>query len=176
MESPRLRRSDTQEVSFHMTRTPAVLLLTGLMLVAGAQPAYADVTGFWGLAPTPALRTTRGFAIGFDMLIVGVEFEWASINERLSEDAPGLSTKMFNGMLVTPTGSTQLYLSAGAGWFNESLGTAEESGFATNVGGGVKAKLLGPIRLRVDMRIFRLNDDAVTKTPLRIYAGLNIRF
>jgi hypothetical protein len=159
-----------------MTRTPTVLILTGILLAASATPAHADVTAFFGLAPTPALRTTRGWSIGLDMLIVGGEFEWASVNERTSEDAPGLSTKMFNGLLVTPTGSTQLYLSAGVGWFTETLGTQKESGFATNVGGGVKVKLLGPVRARVDMRIFRLNDDAVTKTPLRIYAGLNVRF
>ena len=31
-----------------MTRTPAILLLTGLMLVAGTRPAHADVTAFFG--------------------------------------------------------------------------------------------------------------------------------
>lgn len=159
-----------------MTRTPAILLLTGLLLVVGARPAHADVTAFFGLAPTPALRTTRGFAIGIDMLIFGAEFEWASINERLSEDAPGLNTRMFNGMVITPTGGTQLYLSAGVGWFTETLGTTRDTGFGSNVGGGVKVQLLGPFRLRVDMRVFRLNDDSISRNPVRIYAGFNVRF
>jgi hypothetical protein len=110
------------------------------------------------------------------MLIVGFEFEWANTGERTSEGAPGMSTRMFNGVLLTPTGSTQLYLSAGFGWFSETLGPLKETGIASNFGGGVKVKLLGPIRGRVDFRVFRLNDSAIQRNPVRIYAGLNIPF
>jgi hypothetical protein len=159
-----------------MKRTSVLLLVTGALLLADARPAHADATAFLGLSPSPATRAARGFAVGINMLIVGFEFEWASISERTGSEAPGMSTKMFNGMIVTPTGSTQLYVTAGVGWFSETLAGQKESGFATNVGGGIKVKLAGPIRGRLDLRVFRLGDDAVVRNPVRIYAGLNIAF
>jgi hypothetical protein len=159
-----------------MKRTIVLLFLAAAIIAVDARPARADVTAFFGLAPTPAFRTARGFSVGLNMLIVGFEFEWANTGERTSEGAPGMSTRMFNGVLLTPTGSTQLYLSAGFGWFSETLGPLKETGIASNFGGGVKVKLLGPIRGRVDFRVFRLNDSAIQRNPVRIYAGLNIPF
>ena len=54
----------------------------------------------------------------------------------------------------------------------------------TNVGGGVKISLAGPLRVRLDYRIFRLTDEfeagvgggGFSKTSHRFYAGANIAF
>jgi hypothetical protein len=48
-------------------------------------------------------------------------------------------------------------------------------GFGLNTGGGVKVSLVGPIRLRVDYRIFKLGSGALNSPAHRIYAGLNMK-
>ena len=40
----------------------------------------------------------------------------------------------------------------------------QETGFGTNVGGGVKIDLVGPLRLRLDYRVFKLTDDSSKPT------------
>ena len=45
------------------------------------------------------------------------------------------------------------------------------------VGGGVKMNLLGPLRLRLDYRVFTLRGSDVRHSkPQRFYAGLNLKF
>ena len=36
--------------------------------------------------------------------------------------------------------------------------------------------LIGPLRLRVDYRVFRLGDDALYSPAHRLYMGLNLKF
>ncbi len=110
------------------------------------------------------------------MIVVGFEFEYASTEELATRDAPGLKTFMMNGLLMTPTSGTQLYLTAGGGLYRENLLDASETSFGTNVGGGIKMKLAGPLRLRLDYRVFALRGKPVSKTPQRFYAGVNVRF
>jgi hypothetical protein len=69
----------------------------------------------------------------------------------------------------------QPYFTTGAGLFRESFGTQHETNVGVNTGGGVKMTLAGPIRLRVDYRVFKLN-GAVYSPAHRIYAGLNLKF
>ena len=76
---------------------------------------------------------------------------------------------------MTPT-KTQLYLTAGGGFFREKFPTSSETSFGTNIGGGIKWTLMGPLQLRVDYRIFNLRGGAKYKNPQRIYAGLNLHF
>jgi hypothetical protein len=46
-----------------------------------------------------------------------------------------------------------------------------------NVGGGVKMNLAGPLRLRLDYRVFTLRGSDVRHSkPQRFYAGLNLKF
>ena len=54
----------------------------------------------------------------------------------------------------------QLYVTIGGGYYRiryESI-DVQDSGFGTNVGGGVKIDLVGPLRLRLDYRVFKLTD------------------
>ena len=62
------------------------------------------------------------------------------------------------------------------GLYRERLGTHSRPSFALNTGGGVKISLAGPIRLRVDYRVFKLGSGALYSPAHRIYAGLNLKF
>jgi hypothetical protein len=85
---------------------------------------------------------------------------------------------MGNVLLQTPVPifGFQPYFTAGAGMYDEALGTRGARGFGTNTGGGVKVSLVGPVRLRVDYRIFGLGGDALHSPANRIYAGINLGF
>ena len=70
---------------------------------------------------------------------------------------------MCNGLLQTPVpiARMQFYATAGGGVYRETLD--DDVGDATsaiNVGGGVKMTLVGPLRLRLDYRVFTLRGDA----------------
>jgi hypothetical protein len=47
---------------------------------------------------------------------------------------------------------------------------------AVNTGGGVKISLLGPVKARVDYRVFKLRGDPLHSTVHRLYAGVNLAF
>lgn len=152
-----------------------VLALTLLLVPATAS---ADLTAFLGVNPTPESRPVRGIAGGFGLLIVGFEFEYASTSDDLDEAAPGLRTFMFNGLLQTPVpiAGMQFYATAGGGGYRETLGPISETHVGINVGGGVKMTLAGPLRLRLDYRVFTLQGDPLHERPQRFYAGLNVSF
>jgi hypothetical protein len=145
------------------------------VIVVAPTPAQADVTAFLGATLTPSSRAVRGAAVGISLLVVGFEFEYASTAEDFAEAAPSLKTGMINGLVQTPT-STQLYLTAGGGFFREQLGDFRETSFGTNIGGGIKLSLVGPLRLRIDYRVFNLRGSALHKNPQRFYVGANLTF
>src|SRR5262245_28151402 len=134
-------------------RTRLIATLAVLALIVSARPARADATAFIGAATTPSSRSLRGFAAGAGLMVVGFEFEYARIAETLEEGVPGVKTGMGNVLLQTPIAimGLQPYVTTGAGLYHESLGaTHRETNIGTNVGGGVKVSLLGPIRARFD--------------------------
>jgi opacity protein-like surface antigen len=155
---------------------PAVL--AGLLLIATSAPAHADLTAFLGANTTPSNRQVRGGALGTGLLLVGFEFEYSSTTEDVKAGAPSLRVGSANGLLQTPVPlfGFQPYVTAGAGIYRERLGTSAETGVAPNVGGGVKVALAGPLRLRVDYRVFKLGGSARYTPSHRLYAGLNLKF
>lgn len=161
------------------TRTIApVLALTVLFLAGSAQPARADITAFLGLSPTPERHALRGFSGGLSLLIVGFEFEFSDLSEDDIDGLPGLKTYSGNVLAQTPVEimGTQLYATAGAGGYRETLGVAEETHVGINLGGGAKIRLVGPLRIRLDYRVFRLQGSPLYSTYQRFYAGGNIAF
>ena len=148
------------------------------MSLIGAAPALADVTLFIGTTTTPANRQVRGFSAGLGLLIVAFEFEYSSTHEDLADVAPSLKTGVGNVLLQTPFAihGVQPYFTTGAGWYSETLSTRNDQGFAFNTGGGVKISLAGPLRLRLDYRIFKLDSEALNTPSQRFYAGLNLKF
>jgi Outer membrane protein beta-barrel domain len=157
------------------------LLLAVTLLALSPGTARADVTGFLGVNPTPVNRAVKGAAIGAGMLIVGFEAEYADTSEDLVMGGPRLRTFMFNGLLQTPIpiAGFQFYGTLGGGIYRESLSTEPnntETNFGTNVGGGAKINLAGPVRLRLDYRIFTLRGSPRHTPVQRFYAGVNLKF
>ena len=154
--------------------------LSMLMLVPAS--AYADATLFVGATTSPSNRTAKGFAIGAGLLVIGFEFEYSDTTDDLPSRAPSLKTGMGNLLLQSPVAlaGIQPYFTVGGGVYHEDLGTngsiADNTGFGMNTGGGVKIGLLGPIRLRVDYRVFSLKNGALTSPAHRVYAGINLKF
>jgi hypothetical protein len=153
-------------------------LLVAAAIAAFASPAFADATVFIGTTTTPATRVVKGFSVGAGFLIVGFEFEYADTSEDLLDGAPSLRTGMGNVLLQTPIAfhGVQPYFTTGGGLFRERLDTQSETSFGANTGGGVKISLAGPIRARVDYRVFTLRGDPRHSTVHRVYAGLNLKF
>ncbi len=160
-----------------MIRIPTAVL-AGALLVGSALPARADVTAFLGANTTPANRQVLGGALGFGLLVIGVELEYAFTPEDLTAKAPSLKTGTGNLILQTPIAiyGFQPYFTTGGGFYQQELGASSDTGFTLNTGGGVKVALAGPVRLRVDYRVFKLGSSALNSPAHRVYAGLNLKF
>jgi opacity protein-like surface antigen len=165
------------------------LLPFAFCLVALLVPstASADITAFLGRASTPSARPVKGAAIGTGLLIVGFEFEYAATDEDLAvaggefPTAPAVKTFMFNGLLQTPIpiARMQFYGTLGGGVYHETLSIEpndDHTNFGTNLGGGVKISLVGPIRLRLDYRVFSFRGTPRHTNAQRFYAGINLKF
>jgi hypothetical protein len=163
----------------YMKMRLAVLAMLVVVLVSlTPAPANADATLFLGRTfSTPNHRSVRGFGIGMSLLVVGFEFEIASIAEDQALHESSLRTTSGNVFVQTPNLTAfQLYLTTGAGVYREHLGADQSTGFVMNNGGGVKVTLAGPLRLRVDYRIFNLRGTPQHSKLQRVYAGLNLAF
>ena len=152
--------------------------LVGALVAVTATPARADITAFIGANTTPSNRQVRGGALGFGLLVVGLELEYAFTTDEPAASAPSLKTGMGNLVLQTPVAilGFQPYFTTGGGFYQEELGARSDTGFGVNTGGGVKVSLAGPIRLRVDYRVFKLGSGALNSPSHRIYAGVNLKF
>jgi len=158
-----------------VTRLRQLAAAAVLLLIAA--PARADLTGFIGANMTPANRQVLGGALGIGLLVIGFEGEYAFTPDDPTANAPSLTTGMGNLLLQTPVAIFRLqpYFTTGAGLYRETLGTHQDTSFGFNSGGGVKVSLIGPIRLRVDYRVFKLGSGALNSPVHRIYAGLNLK-
>lgn len=154
--------------------TALATLACGLL----ATPAFADITAFIGANTTPANRQVRGVSAGIGLLVVGFEFEYAHTTDDVTALAPSLTTGSGNIVFQTPVAffGFQPYFTTGGGLYRETLGAHQDTSFALNTGGGVKIALIGPVRLRVDYRVFKLGSGALHSPAHRIYAGLNLKF
>jgi opacity protein-like surface antigen len=160
-----------------MTRVP-ILAAALLLVLTMAQPAHADATAFIGANMTPSNRQVRGASIGFGLLVVGFELEYAFTPDDPLASAPSLKTGMGNVLLQSPAPffGIQPYFTTGGGLYREELGVHQDTGVGLNTGGGVKVSLAGPLRLRVDYRVFKLGSGALNSPTHRVYAGLNLKF
>ena len=154
----------------------AILALTLVAIVPSA--AHADATVFIGRNAAGDDRSVvRGFSVGVSLLIVGFEFEYGGTSEDQVKLTPSLRTTSGNALLQTVgLPGFQLYVTTGAGVYRERLATDQETAFLLNNGGGAKINLAGPLRARVDYRVFNLRGNPRHKTVQRLYAGLNLAF
>jgi hypothetical protein len=161
-----------ERVRLMLERSLGVLILLGC-----AAPAFADATLFIGATTTPEARQVWGASGGISLIIVGFEVEYAHTREDPGV-APSLTTISGNGFLQTPVEffNVQPYLTAGIGGYSETLGAHDNVGFGTNIGGGAKITLAGPLRVRADYRVFRQGSGALVPSAHRFYVGLNLKF
>ena len=154
------------------------LLLAAVVSVLSATPVFADITGFIGANTTPKNRHTQGFAVGAGLLLVGFEFEYANTPDEPAAMAPAFTTGSGNFLLQAPFAifGFQPYFTTGGGLYRETLGTHQNTGFVLNTGGGVKVSLVGPVRLRLDYRVFKLGEGGLESPVQRVYVGLNLKF
>ena len=158
-------------------RLPRLLLLTAALVIA-ASPAFADATLFIGNTSTPTSRQVKGVAIGTGLLVIGFEFEYSNTTEKPEDHAPGLKTGMGNLLVQTPGAifGLQPYFTTGGGLYRETLDTHQETQLGVNTGGGVKISLIGPLRARLDYRVFKLRGAPLNDVVHRLYAGVNLKF
>ena len=161
-----------------VTRLFSIAALALLGLAAAAAPAAADATAFLGYSPSPSGHTAKGLAIGAGLVIVGFEFEYCDMNGDFDEGVPSLKTGSGNLLVQTPVpiNGWQFYATLGGGFYRERLDALQETHVSTNVGGGAKYTLTGPLRLRFDYRIFSLMGSPVQSKVHRFYAGVNLAF
>ncbi len=159
-----------------MTRHTTTALAALLLLTLFPSSAWADATAFLGFSSTPTRRTAKGFAVAVSLVIIGFEYEYNNTSEDEANAAPKVKTHMGNVLLQTPTGRAQLYFTVGTGYYQETFRTFETSGVGTNIGGGIKITLAGPIRLRMDYRIFHFHGEPLYPTPKRFYGGVVLAF
>lgn len=166
----------------YLTRSTRALRRLGIgilaagMLLAVPASAAADVTAFFGAGHKPKTRTAMGAAVGITLIVVGFEVEYSDISEKDADGAPRLRTGTVNALVQTPTSGAQLYATAGVGAYRENYRDRQESNTALNIGGGLKLGLMGPLKMRVDYRLFKLRGDALYSTVHRVYAGLTTSF
>jgi hypothetical protein len=155
-----------------------VLLMALAAAWAAPRPASADVTIFLGATPTPSSRMVRGFAVGVSVIVLGFEFEYANTREEPLMAAPSLRTGMANLIVQTPSGGSgvQFYGTIGSGGYRERLEDAQETGFGINLGGGAKIAIAGPLRARLDYRMFNLHGSPLHSRVHRVYAGASVMF
>jgi len=161
----------------HHRLLPAFLTIALTLLTAA--PALADATIFVGANTTPSSRLAKGAALSLSLVVVGMEFEYSATNDDTSKGSPSLKSGMVNGFLQTPTplAGFQPYFTVGGGVYHETLESIhDETGFGTNIGGGVKVSLVGPLRLRADYRVFKLGSGALYSPAHRLYVGLSLKF
>jgi len=168
------------------TRTLGAPLLVLTLILAAPSPARADITAFLGISNRTMSTTTvpkpdtshpvSGLSVGMGLIIVGFEVEYAGQKEDAVASVAGLRTLMGNVMLQTPTSGAQLYGTIGAGGYHETLNTVSQTDLTTNIGGGIKLSLVGPLRLRIDYRLIHLRGKTTDANVNRFYVGANFKF
>jgi hypothetical protein len=163
-----------------MFRSPVVrrVALAIVIILGLPKPARADITAFLGLSPTPDNRAARGFSAGVTLVVVGFEGEYSQILEDDIENLPSLRTWSGNVFVQTPVEISKVtpYATVGAEVYRETLNEAHETNIGINAGGGLKIRLAGPFRVRVDYRLFTLKGDPRHETYQRFYVGANLAF
>ncbi len=160
------------------SRVVLLVVVAVAMVIVAPRRAAADATAFLGVTTSPTNWSSRGFALGFSMVIFGFEFEYSGTTEDPAAGLPSFRTGSFNGLLQTPVpiAGMQFYATLGGGVYHEVLQAHSSTNVEINTGGGVKVSLVGPIRVRVDYRIFKLSGGALYPRQQRVYVGFNLRF
>lgn len=161
----------------HPIRLRVIAAAAAALVISGPAPAHADVTAFLGAFVAPTRQMAQGLAVGFKILVVGVEFEAVKATEDLDAHRPEIQAGSASVLVETPTGRVKLYALLGAGLYRDLVaGVSEDISTSVHIGGGVKITLSGPVGLRVDYRMVNMNGRVEDKRQHRLYAGVRVAF
>lgn len=157
----------------------------GAVIVMFPVSARADVTMLVGPMLVGGPRPSVGVAYSYCPSVVGFEIEYlGTLGGVSAADSP--AGGIFASLIVQPatTSNLQFFAIGGFGIWSEKFANGDGTGGldAKNIGGGVKIRLAGPLRLRLDYRLFVLGDlqdgdrGPTTKYPQRFSAGLQLVF
>jgi hypothetical protein len=147
----------------------AAIALAGCLLVPTA--AYAGATVFLGRNSGGDDRSVvRGLVFGASLSSSASSSEYANSSEDLTEFRPALRTTSGNVLVQTFDSRVPALFHDRRRTLSERLGTDEESAMLSNGGGG-KVNLAGPLRVRIDYRVFNLKENPRHRTVQRIYAA-----
>ncbi len=151
-------------------------LVMALLLLAAAAPARADITAFLGSNTTPSGRSAKGVALGMSAFIFGFEIEAATTDSDAAANAPSLKTGMANVALQSPVPifGFRPYFTIGGGIYKEELGPSSDTAVGVNTGVGFKYKIIGPLGVRFDYRVFKLGSSALQTPAHRVYVGVTL--
>lgn len=158
------------------TRLVVACCLAGLLTAPAG--ATADITAFLSTSVAPGGQFGRGLAGGTGLVAIGFEVEVAHMVEGLDSGDPALTTGTANLLVQTPleVSRTQFYATTGLGLYRERLQSRQETSALVCAGGGAKIRVTGPLKLRIDYRLFRLRGSPVRQTAHRLYAGATLGF
>ena len=150
-------------VPIGLARRTALTAIFAIFIVVVPNKAVADATVFTGMNTITPHGWARGFSAGLTLLNLGFEVEYANAGEDNSQRTPGLQTGMVNVLVQTPMTSNgfQFYATTGGGLYRENLAEVQETHVGLNAGGGLKIRLTGQIRARIDYRVFSLRTPKV---------------
>ena len=159
----------------------ATLVMAFLLVLSPVHPAFADATAFIGAHTNPERQQVRGFAGGFSLIVIGFEGEYATAGEDETDALPSLQIFSGNVFAQTPVPifGIRPYFTTGVGAYREEIDAIDhaETNVAFNTGGGAKISLIGPLRVRLDYRVFKLRGDPRRDSVVhRVYAGINLAF
>ena len=160
--------------------------LTVALLGGIAAPASADGTLLFGLQTTSSPHPTVGVAWGHWPGTVGFELEYAGSLGKATATTPSAGTITANALVRTPwrIHGCRVYALGGFGMYGESGGGrgSGEVG-ATDLGAGTAIPLGGPLKLRLDYRVYMLGraPDAspgspISRHPQRLSAAFSLAF
>jgi hypothetical protein len=146
--------------------------------------ARADATVLVGLTSVDDPRPSYAFSFGYRPSAVGFEIEYVSTMPG-DYSAGGI----FASVIVQPVtiSKVQIFTVGGVGVWGEGFEGGKRTGVLTagNIGGGALVPLSGPLRLRLDYRLFLLGEVSKeevgaiapgTKHPQRIAVGIHVVF
>lgn len=159
--------------------------LVAVLLAAAEVPAAADATLLFGLQTTSAPHPTVGIAWGHWPGPVGFEVEYAGTVGRATAAKPSVGTIMVNVLVQTPARihGARVYALGGFGLYGEEgggRGSGEVS--AKDIGVGAAVPLGGPLKLRLDYRLYLLGPgdgslgSPISHHPRRLSAAFSLGF
>jgi hypothetical protein len=168
-----------------MRRSLVRIALLGAFILASPVSARSDALVLLGLMTLDGPRPSIGVGFGYCPSIAGFEVEYLGTLGGESADRSSAGGIVGN-LIVQPVtiGSFQFFAVGGFGLWGETFadGTGTGALGAKDFGGGVKIRIAERLRLRLDYRLFLLDDPEgasglpTTTRPQRISAGLHLVF